>query len=123
MAFHRFIAAALRGEAITLFGDGSQSRDFTFVSDAVAANLLAMKEGALGVLNVGGDHRATINEVLALVAELAGPTRVERRPVEAGDVHDTWADIGAARAVLGYAPRVSLRDGLAAQVAWHRQVA
>jgi nucleoside-diphosphate-sugar epimerase len=121
MGFHRFIAAILRGETITIYGDGEQTRDFTFVADAVEANLLAMQEGATGVFNIGGGARATINEVLALLGELAGPARVERRPAEAGDVRATWADITAAREVLGFAPRVPLREGLAAQVGWLRQ--
>jgi nucleoside-diphosphate-sugar epimerase len=120
MGFHRFIAAILRGATVPIYGDGEQTRDFTFVADAVEANVLAMKEGVTGVFNIGGGSRATVNEVLALLGELAGPARVERRPPEAGDVRATWADTSAAREVLGFAPRVALRDGLAAEVAWLR---
>jgi nucleoside-diphosphate-sugar epimerase len=120
MGFHRFIAAILRGAAVPIYGDGEQTRDFTFVADAVEANILAMKEGVTGVFNIGGGSRATVNEVLALLGELVGPVRVERRPPEAGDVRATWADTSAAREVLGFAPRVALRDGLAAEVAWLR---
>ncbi|WP_437673419.1 NAD-dependent epimerase/dehydratase family protein [Sorangium sp. So ce131] len=123
MAFHRFIAAILKGEAIRLHGDGEQTRDFTYVSDAVQANLGAMEGGAVGVFNIGGGSRVSLNEALGQLAELAGPVRVERGEPQAGDVRHTLADTAAARAALGYVPRVALRDGLAAQVAWQKQLA
>jgi len=120
MGFHRFIEAIRRGEAIPLYGDGEQTRDFTFVADAVEANVLAMTAGA-GVINIGGGSRVTVNQVLKTLGEVAGPVRIEPRPEQAGDVRHTWADTTRAREVLGYAPRVSLSDGLAAQVEWQRQ--
>jgi nucleoside-diphosphate-sugar epimerase len=120
MGFYRFITAILRGEPIAIYGDGEQTRDFTFVTDIVQANLLAMTEGSEGVFNVGGGSRVTVNQVLVTLEEIAGLVRVERRPPQAGDVRHTWADTTRARESLGYAPRVSLYDGLAAQVAWQR---
>lgn len=120
MAFHRFIEATLDGGAIRVFGDGEQTRDFTFIADIVEANLRAAADGVVGVFNVGGGSRVTLREVLATLAEVAGPVRTIQQGREAGDVRDTWADISAAAAAMGYAPRVSLREGLAAQVAWHR---
>ncbi|AUX47219.1 NAD-dependent epimerase [Sorangium cellulosum] len=123
MAFHRFIAAILKGETIRLHGDGEQTRDFTYVSDVVQANLDAMEGSAVGVFNIGGGSRVSLNEALGLLAELAGPVRVERGEPQAGDVRHTLADTAAARAALGYVPRVALRDGLAAQVAWQKKVA
>ncbi|WP_437645780.1 NAD-dependent epimerase/dehydratase family protein [Sorangium sp. So ce362] len=118
MAFHRFIAAVLKGEAVRVHGDGEQTRDFTYVSDVVQANVEAMEGGAVGVLNIGGGSRVSLNEALGLLGELAGPVRVERGEPQAGDVRHTWADTTAARSALGYVPRVPLREGLAAQVAW-----
>ncbi|AUX36660.1 MULTISPECIES: NAD-dependent epimerase/dehydratase family protein [Sorangium] len=118
MAFHRFIAAVLKGETVRVHGDGEQTRDFTYVSDVVQANVEAMEGGAVGVFNIGGGSRVSLNEALRLLGELAGPVRVERGEPQAGDVRHTWADTAAARAALRYVPRVPLREGLAAQVAW-----
>ena len=122
MGFHRFIRAIRRGEAIPLYGDGEQTRDFTFVADAVEANVLAMKEGATGVFSIGGGSRVTVNQVLHTLGEVAGAVRIEPRPEQAGDVRHTWADTTRAREVLGYAPRVSLSEGLAAQVEWQKHL-
>ena len=118
MGFHRFIEAIRRGASIPRFGDGEQTRDFTFVADAVEANVLAMKEGAVGVYNIGGGSRVTVNQVLHTLGEIVGAVRVEPRPEQAGDVRHTWADTTRARGTLGYAPRVSLSEGLTAQAAW-----
>jgi nucleoside-diphosphate-sugar epimerase len=118
MGFHRFIAAISRGEPIPVYGDGEQTRDFTFVTDIVQANILAMKEGADGVFNIGGGSRVTLNQVLATLGAVIGQFQIERQPSQAGDVRHTWADTTRAREILGYAPAVSLREGLAAQVAW-----
>jgi nucleoside-diphosphate-sugar epimerase len=118
MGFNRFIAAIGRGEPIPIYGDGEQTRDFTFVADIVQANILAMKEGADGVFNIGGGSRETLNQILVTLGEVIGPFQTERRPPQAGDVRHTWADTTRAREILGYAPTVSLREGLAAQVAW-----
>jgi nucleoside-diphosphate-sugar epimerase len=118
MGFHRFISAILKGEAIHVHGDGEQTRDFTYVSDVVQANLEAMEGSAVGVFNIGGGSRVTLNEVLGMLGEIAGPLRIERGAAQAGDVRHTWADTTAAFAALKYAPRVTLREGLAAQVAW-----
>lgn len=121
MGFHRFLSAIDAGEAIPLFGDGEQTRDFTFVADAVEANLLAMKPEATGVFNIGGGSRVTVNQVLKTLGEVAGKVRVEAKPEQAGDVRHTWADTTRAREILGYAPRVSLTEGLKAQAAWQRE--
>ena len=120
MAFHKFIEATLDGRPIDVFGDGTQTRDFTFISDIVEANILAAADEVLGVFNIGGGSRVTLRDVLVTLADVAGEVRTTERPREAGDVLDTWADVSAA-AAFGYTPQVSLRDGLAAQTAWHRQ--
>ncbi len=121
MAFHKFIEATLDGGAINVFGDGEQTRDFTFIADIVEANIAAAAEGVLGVFNIGGGSRVTLRDVLGTLAEVAGPVKQNRLEREAGDVLDTWASVSAAQQAWGYAPKVALREGLAAQVAWHRE--
>ena len=120
MGFSRFIRALLAGEAITLYGDGEQTRDFTFVADAVAANLAAAERGVAGTAyNVGGGSRVSVNDVLARLARLSERTPIlERCPPQPGDPRDTGADIARARTDLGWAPTVALDDGLARQLAW-----
>ncbi|MEO7192122.1 MAG: NAD-dependent epimerase/dehydratase family protein [Vicinamibacterales bacterium] len=120
MGFHRFIRAALTGQPITLFGDGEQTRDFTFVGDIVAATRAAGDRGRPGaVYNIGGGSRVTINHVLALVAQLTNRTLdIRRLPAERGDMRDTFADTSRARADLGFAPAYSLESGLAAECEW-----
>jgi len=118
-----FIRELLGGRAPTIEGDGEQSRDFTYVSDAVAANLLAAdSDAAVGqVLNVARGDEITINGLFQLVRELTGAD-VEPRygPPRPGDVHHSRADITKARRLLGYEPRVNLREGLERTVAWMR---
>ncbi len=120
MAFNRFIRAALRQDPITLYGDGEQTRDFTFVSDAVAATIAAGERGVPGrAYNVGGGSRVSVNHVLEIVGRLAGRRLdVRREPAQKGDMRDTYADTSLARADLGFAPRVSLQDGLEAEYRW-----
>lgn len=119
MAFNRFIRAMLGGEPFPLYGDGQQTRDFTFVSDVIEANICAVDAPTGRVFNVAGGSRVTVNQVIAELEELAGrPARLDRQVRRAGDQRHTWADTSAARQVLGYAPQVGLRDGLAAELAW-----
>ena len=120
MGFHRFIRAALAGEPIALFGDGEQTRDFTFVQDAVAATVAAGERGVPGrAYNIGGGSRVSINQVLDMIGRVAGrPLTVRREPAQKGDMRDTFADTGLARADLGFAPAVSLEDGIAAEYRW-----
>jgi UDP-glucose 4-epimerase len=121
MAFHRFIRALLRDEAFPLYGDGQQTRDFTFVGDVVQSTLAAIHAPPGGVYNVAGGARVSVNQVISVLEELVGrPPRVDRQAEQAGDQRHTWADTSAAHRDLGYAPQVGLRDGLAAEVAWLR---
>ena len=123
MAFNRFIRAAFGQSPITLYGDGEQTRDFTFIADIVAANLAAGDRGRPGaVYNIGGGSRVSVTEVLALVAELTGRTLdIRREETQKGDMRDTFADTSRARADLGFRPGWTLRDGLAAEVEWLRK--
>jgi UDP-glucose 4-epimerase len=120
MAFHRFIKAALTGQPISLYGDGEQTRDFTYVSDAVSATVAAGERGVPGrAYNVGGGSRVTVNHVLELIAKLAGrPLDVRREAVQKGDMRDTFADTTLARGDLGFVPAVSLEQGLEAEYRW-----
>ena len=121
MGFHRFIARLLRGEPLPVYGDGEQTRDFTFIDDIVEANLLSLNEGAAGVYNIGGGSRVTLNDVLATLGELTGrQVTLDRQGKQPGDVRHTAADTSRARSELGYQPVVSLREGLARQVEWMR---
>ena len=124
MGFHRFIRAALSGTPITLFGDGEQTRDFTFVEDIVTATIAAGDRGRPGgVYNIGGGNRVTINQVLDRIAALTGqPLDVRRQDAERGDMRDTFADTTRARQDLGFQPASSLDDGLSAEIEWMRRV-
>jgi UDP-glucose 4-epimerase len=110
-----FIAAIADGRPITIHGDGEQSRDFTYVSNCVAATLAAAEaEDASGrIFNIAGGRPASVNDVADTIGRILGKD-VEKihQPARAGDIRDSWADLTAAREVLGYEPRVSLEDGL-----------
>lgn len=120
MAFHKFIRAILQGNQIVVYGDGEQSRDFTYVSDIVAANLAAMHNGRPGErYNIGDGNHATVNEVLRLLERLIGEqARVSYIGRQLGDAAHTSADTTAARAELGFMPHVTLAEGLGHEVDW-----
>jgi nucleoside-diphosphate-sugar epimerase len=120
MAFHKFLRAALTGQPIPLFGDGEQTRDFTFVGDAVTATIAAGTRGVPGrVYNVGGGSRVSVNQVLDLIARIAGhPLDVRREGRQKGDMRDTYADTTRARADLAFAPSVTIEQGLRAEHEW-----
>jgi len=120
MGFHRFIRAALTGQPITLYGDGEQTRDFTFVTDIVAALIAAGERGRPGgIYNIGGGSRVSVNEVLSLIARITGRTLdIRREPSQKGDMRDTFADTSLAKAELGFSPSTSLEQGLQAEAEW-----
>jgi UDP-glucose 4-epimerase len=111
----RFIAAIEEGLAVPIHGDGTQSRDFTFVANVVDANLLAAEAADVSgtVLNVATGRRASVDELADAIAGVLGKA-VEKEyfPVRAGDVRDSWADVGEARRLLGYEAQVGLDEGL-----------
>lgn len=114
MAFHKFMKAILEGKPVPVYGNGRQTRDFTYVSDAVEANVRAMNLQEHGnVFNIGGVERASVNEVIHMMQSVTGKEiRVEYHPQQPGDPPHTWADISKAQKKLGYRPAVKLRDGL-----------
>ena len=124
MSIHRLCQAAVDGSTFPRFGDGTQVREFTYVSDIVAGNLAAAeRDVAPGTyLNLAGGAEITLNNLIALVGDVAGaPVAVEPAPKMAGDAFRNGGSIDRARELLGWSPTVSLRDGLAAQIAWHRE--
>ena len=122
MAFHRFCRAMLSGEPITVYGDGKQSRDFTFIADAIEGNLRAWRTpNAWGVYNLGGGSQVEVREAIAILEEALGvkaTLRFEPRPP--GDPLRTRADATRIRADLGFAPATDIRVGLAAEAEWAR---
>jgi len=120
MAFNRFIRAAQRDEPITLYGDGEQTRDFTFVADAVGATIAAGERGVAGrAYNIGGGSRVSMNDVLTIIERVAGhPLKVRREDAQKGDMRDTYADTSLAQRDLGFAPKVSLEEGIRAEYRW-----
>jgi nucleoside-diphosphate-sugar epimerase len=123
MAFHKFTRAALKGEEIVLYGDGEQSRDFTYVADIVEGNILAAQKGAPGsVFNLGGGAVVTVNEVLRMLEGIVGPLKIKREERQRGDARHTGADTHRARADLGFAPRVSVAEGLRYEAQWMEQL-
>jgi UDP-glucose 4-epimerase len=120
MAFNRFIRAAMSGAPITLYGDGEQTRDFTYVDDAVAATIAAGERGVPGrAYNIGGGSRVTVNHVLEIIGRILGrPLDVRREATQKGDMRDTFADTSLARQDLGFSPRVSLEEGIEAEYRW-----
>jgi nucleoside-diphosphate-sugar epimerase len=116
MAFSRLVAAARAGTVFELYGDGTQTRDFTYVDDVVRGFEQAADSEFTGVANIGGGSRTSMNEVVRIVSELAGEPVIVRRPAQRGDVRDTAADIRTAFVGFGYVPRVTLPEGLAAMV-------
>ncbi len=123
MAFVRFMEALVQNEEIEIFGDGEQTREFTYVSDAVDGTVKAATAEVVGqIINLGGGSRVTLNRVLATLEDIS---RLEARrrflPAAPGDPRHTGASINLARERLGWEPRVSLRDGLAKQWRWFQE--
>ena len=124
MAFHKFLRATALGEPITVYGDGEQTRDYTFVHDAVSATIAAATRGVPPrVYNIGGGSRVTVHQVLDMIGRVSG-----RRPLvtvvaeQKGDMRHTYADTSLARTDLGFVPAVGLEEGLAAQYEWLSEV-
>ena len=110
-----FISRIRAGEPVQIFGDGNQSRDFTYVANVVEGNIRAADapEASGAVLNLATGRQATVNELADTIAEIVGrPVRKEYQPDRTGDVRDSWADVSAARRLLGWEPHVTLEEGL-----------
>jgi len=120
MGFHRFLRATLTGEPITLYGDGEQTRDFTFIADIVRATSDAAVRGIPGrVYNIGGGSRVSVNQVLEIIGRVAGRKPIIKTdPAQKGDMRHTYADTWLARMDLGFVPTVGVEEGLTAEHQW-----
>ncbi len=120
MAFNKFIKAILKGDTIHIYGDGKQTRDFTFVADAVQANISAMTNGTPGgVYNIGGGSRISVNDVLAILGKISGiEPKISYEEKQKGDVQDTCADTTLAKNELLYEPQVGIEEGLRQEYEW-----
>jgi UDP-glucuronate 4-epimerase len=120
LAIRKFAERMRRGDSVPVYGDGSALRDFTYVDDLVEGLVRALdRDLGFAILNFGAGRAVSVLEVVhALEEELEVKARVEWRPRQTGDVSRTWADIGAAREALGYAPQVELREGIRRFAAW-----
>lgn len=120
MGFHRFLGAVLAGRPVAQFGDGQQTRDFTFVADAVGATKTAGVQGVPGaVYNIGGGSRVSLLDVFELIAKVSGrPLQIEHHPPQKGDMRDTYADTSRAKRDLDFVPSVTLEQGLGEMHRW-----
>jgi nucleoside-diphosphate-sugar epimerase len=120
MGFNRFFTALLEGRPVVQFGDGRQTRDFTFIGDIVTATAAAAVHGVPGrVYNIGGGSRVSLGDVFEMLARVSGRRlEIEHQPAQKGDMRDTYADTSRARADLGFEPSVDLETGLRAMFTW-----
>jgi nucleoside-diphosphate-sugar epimerase len=118
----KFITKILRHESPTIFGDGRQTRDFTYVKDVVQANVRAMESNAQGMFNVAYSKRIDLNELANMIMEITGITvPLIYKPPQIGDVRDSLADIRRAQDAFGYAPEYTVKKGLAETIAWFQK--
>lgn len=123
MAIHRFTRMILNGEELTMYGDGSTSRDYTYISDVVSGILGALDSDiAYGIYNIGDSERTSLRDVIGMIEKSCGrEARIREMPEQPGDPPHTCADISLAREQLGYSPTVSLADGIERFVSWYRE--
>ena len=115
LAIHRFTKAILKNEPITMFGDGSTSRDYTFVDDTVQGVLSAINydSSSFEIINLGNNYAISLKELIAAVEEVTGKKAIiNQQPEQPGDVPRTFADISKAKRLLNYQPKTELKEGL-----------
>ncbi|MCX6652639.1 MAG: SDR family oxidoreductase [Methanomassiliicoccales archaeon] len=116
----RFIERALKDEAMTIFGDGRQSRDFIYIEDVVQANLKALESDCRGIFNIGSGRRTTVNELAHLIGKLLGrEVQTVHLQAREGDVKDSLAAIEKAAGAFGFAPKCDIEDGLRTTIDWY----
>ncbi len=123
MAIHAFTRRILDGDSVPMFGDGATQRDYTYIDDVIAGVLQAVdRPFPYEIFNLGEQHTTRLDDLIALIARHAGkPAKIEVKPLQPGDVTITYADISRARDKLGYAPKISMDEGVARFVAWYRE--
>jgi len=123
MAIHKFVDTLSHGKSPTIFGDGNQTRDFTYVSDAVEGTILAAEtENTSGeTFNIGSGSQISVNHVIELIKRLVNKTEINQvyTTVKVGDVPDTYADIQKAKKILNYNPKSSFEKGLKSFLDWY----
>ena len=120
MSVFRFIRAIYEGDAITLYGDGSQKRDFTYVDDIAKGTILALGPKGTGIINLGNDNPTSVNDLIAIVERCLGKQAIiDNEASHPADVDETWAKIDAAKSKLGWTPKVGLSDGVAIAAEWY----
>jgi nucleoside-diphosphate-sugar epimerase len=121
MSVFRFIRQIAEGAPITLYGDGKQSRDFTYVEDVARGTVAAIQPLGFEVINLGCDRPVELNEVIGKISELVGrPPKIISKERHAADVPATWASIERAKRLLDWSPQVSLEEGLTSSVQWYQ---
>ena len=121
MALFRFVQWTAEGRPVLIYGDGQQSRDFTYVDDIARGTIAGLKPLGYEVINLGSDRPVVLMDALRRVEQLVGqPARIDFRPMHRADVLATWADIGKAERLLGWRPQVSTAEGIARLVDWYR---
>ncbi|MBN2554698.1 MAG: GDP-mannose 4,6-dehydratase [Anaerolineales bacterium] len=121
MSIFRFIQWIFEGRPLTVFGDGNQSRGFTFVDDIARGVILGLKPVGYDLFNLGGHEVVVINDLIAQIEAIAGKTaQIEHRPRHPADMLSSWADVDKARRILGWTPQVAFRDGLAEAIEWYQ---
>ena len=120
MAFHKFFKAIAEDKQITVYGDGKQTRDFTYVDDIIEANFSSLKNGVPGeIYNIGGGSRKKLEEIFPLIESICQKKiKLVRKEKQKGDVPHTLADIQKAHKELNYSPQIQLSDGLKEEWTW-----
>lgn len=122
MAIFRFVRRIAEGEPIVVFGDGTQSRDFTYVDDIARGTIAALRPVGYEVFNLGGDRSVRLSEVIDQIGRLLGQqARIEHYPAHPADVDATWADVGKAAELFGWSPQIPLEEGIRRSVQWYRE--
>ncbi len=122
MSLFRFTQWISEGKPVTVFGDGNQSRDFTFVDDIARGTIACLKLEGYNIVNLGSDKPHVLMDSIRLIEKLTGKqARLEHKPLHPADVLATWADIGTARKLLGWEPQTSFEKGVEKLVDWYQK--
>ncbi|MEM7229631.1 MAG: GDP-mannose 4,6-dehydratase [Planctomycetota bacterium] len=128
LAIHKFMKLIAHGESVPMFGDGSTSRDYTYIDDIIAG-IRAAGDWAnpdtprFGIFNLGGSTPVTLSDMIDRIARTVGsPAQIDQQPMQPGDVNQTYADLTHSSATLGYAPTMSFDEGLVRQWSWYQSV-
>ncbi len=121
LAIHKFTKAILKGKPITMYGDGSTSRDYTYIDDIIKGILAAIKydQSDFEIINLGNNYTVSLKELIKVIEDITGQTaNIQELPEQVGDVPKTFADVSKAKSLLGYNPSTDLRDGIANFYKW-----